>query len=140
MPRKRTVREGVEVVQVQKAGRRNNGHVEVLDGDASDRDEDEDGDDDEGGEEERVEIGDDGEADEMMIRRKYQIPEKVIQMDFVRKVRAAGGKGKDVEGPVVQVSISISCYTMGGSGFLFICRWRNRRHRMLTNTVVRLDA
>lgn len=95
MPRKRTIRGEVQVREVAREGMRNNGNVEVVEDDSEDEGEEDQGDseDEEGDEEAEY----DGPVGDVMInKRKYKVPEKIIQMDFVSKVRARSGTARSV--------------------------------------------
>lgn len=68
MPRRRTVRNGLETVDVESAGAHNNGNVSVV---------------------EAPEVEPDIPTDDMVINnKKYRVPERIIQLDFFNKLRA----------------------------------------------------
>ncbi|GMK53711.1 hypothetical protein CspeluHIS016_0102970 [Cutaneotrichosporon spelunceum] len=67
MPRRRTVRSGLETVDVESAGSYNNGNVTVV---------------------EAPSVEPDIPTDDMVINnKKYRVPERIIQLDFWNKLR-----------------------------------------------------
>lgn len=121
MPRKRTVRGPLEVKDVVKGGQWNNGNVEVVEDDSSD--EEGEGESEDGGEEDEAEDGSeesgqyDGAVGDVIInKRKYKVPEKIIQMDFVNKVRGRSGAAASVSASTLgsgmklgQADVQVSC-------------------------------
>ncbi|BEJ14050.1 hypothetical protein CspHIS471_0312240 [Cutaneotrichosporon sp. HIS471] len=67
MPRRRTVRNGLETVDVENVGSYNNGNVTVIDA---------------------PEVEQEIPTDDMVINnKKYRVPERIIQLDFWNKLR-----------------------------------------------------
>ncbi|CAK9780646.1 hypothetical protein CC85DRAFT_262422 [Cutaneotrichosporon oleaginosum] len=71
MPRRRTVRVGLETVDVEAPGEENNGFVSII---------------------EEPEVQPDLRTDDMVINnKKYRVPERIIQLDFWNKLRKHSG-------------------------------------------------
>ncbi|WVQ72120.1 hypothetical protein IAR50_001665 [Cryptococcus sp. DSM 104548] len=79
MPKRRTLNEGLSVIDVTKPGQHNNGNIEII-------------------VPETTAIGKDGkqfEFEDMMInRKKFRVPEKVVKLDFWNKIERGRGKRK----------------------------------------------
>ncbi|TYJ55769.1 hypothetical protein B9479_003547 [Cryptococcus floricola] len=94
MPKRRTLNEGLEIIDISKPGQLNNGNIEII-------------------VPETTAIGKDGkqfEYEDMVInRKKFRVPEKVVKLDFWNKIQRGKskgkgkGKGREVSGDEMEV-------------------------------------
>ncbi|ODN90817.1 nuclear protein [Cryptococcus wingfieldii CBS 7118] len=92
MPKRRTLNEGLEIIDISKPGQLNNGNIEII-------------------VPETTAIGKDGkqfEFEDMVInRKKFRVPEKVVKLDFWNKIQRGKsegkGKGREVNGDEMEV-------------------------------------
>lgn len=79
MPHRRTVRNGLQSVEVESVGARNNGNVVVV---------------------ETQEPQETLSTDDMLINnKKYRVPEKIIQLDFWNKLKQGTNRRGEIEAP-----------------------------------------
>ncbi|ODO11167.1 hypothetical protein I350_01770 [Cryptococcus amylolentus CBS 6273] len=92
MPKRRTLNEGLEIIDISKPGQLNNGNIEII-------------------VPETTAIGKDGkqfEFEDMVInRKKFRVPEKVVKLDFWNKIQRGKskekGKGREVNRDEMEV-------------------------------------
>lgn len=75
MPRRRTVRNGLETVEVENVGTPNNGNVSIVDDPA---------------------LPPITHEDMLINNRRYRVPERIIQLDFWSKIAAERKRAADV--------------------------------------------